>query len=115
MAADSPLARGGARIGDAVKFDRTTLSQFATDEHVGLTLFSGDNRSHLSLQPIPDPEIMAHGTDAQVIVTFDLASAFLALLIGLRRGDSIAMRVFAMSLLVGSGIDGFNFFVPNTR
>ena len=108
----------GAKIGDTVKFDRTTLSQLGTDEYVGLTLFSGDSRSHLSLQPIPDPEIMAHATAAQVIVTFDLASAFLALvlalLIGLRRGDSIAMRVFAMSLLVGSGIDGFNFLVPNS-
>jgi hypothetical protein len=118
LAADSPLAQAGARIGDAVKFDRTVMSQLGTDEHVGLTLFSAGRASRWSLQPIPDPEIMAHGSAAQVRAVFDLVAAFLALvialLIGLRRGDSIAMRVFAMSLLLGTGMDGFNFYVPNS-
>lgn len=118
MAGDSPLAKAGAKIGDAVKFDRKISVLVGIDEAVGLTLSSGGGASHLSLQPIPDQAIIEHGIVARIETASTLATGFasllIALIIGLRRGDSFAILVFAFTLLIGTSIGAFNRFVPSS-
>ncbi len=119
MDADSPLARAGARVGDVVSPDHKIdwgNHQLGTDEVIGLTLFSGGQSVHLSLQPIPHKEILAHASAAEIGVSLTIASGFLgiiiAVLVGWQRGDSPAMRLFSVLLLIPIGVDVFRQLMP---
>lgn len=107
----SPLAAAGAKVGDLVKFDRKAVLAVrfvGTDETIGFTLFSGGRTSHLSVQPVPDKGILPHAATADVSIMSSIAVAFftviIAVLIGVRRGASPAMRLLTLALLCSSGI-----------
>lgn len=101
----SPLALAGARVGDRVAFERygDTWRRLGTDEELHVTLYSGVRGVPLTIRPIPDPAVVAHPI-AQLEIAWArwlIGTVTLAfgLMIGLRRGDNIGMRVLALALI----------------
>lgn len=100
MTPDSPLLAAGAKAGDTLVFDhfRDRRRILAKDEVIGATLFADGRARQVQLRPIDDP-------DHQRAVSVFLESIAIctglvcALLIGLRRSDSRAMRVLSLVLL----------------
>lgn len=105
IAADSPLAKVGAKIGDKVYFEHyiDIKRQLGTDELIGLTLFNNEQSRHVALAPIAYPEFarypIAARADAVMAWVCNYTALLIALLIGLRRSDNGTMRVFAVMML----------------
>jgi len=104
----SPLLQAGAKPGDLLQFDRLgdSLRYLDTGETIGLSLYAGTTSRHLQLRPTPDPLIASWATLAKVNVLTNgiqiYITLLLAMLIGWRRADSMAMRVLAVILLDNS-------------
>ncbi|WP_296000021.1 GAF domain-containing protein [Rugamonas sp.] len=105
IAADSPLAKVGAKLGDKVYFENyiDIKRQLGTDELIGLTLFDNEQSRHVALKPIAYSEFalypIAAGADAVMAWVCNYTALLIALLIGLRRSDNGTMRVFAFMML----------------
>ncbi|MBV8665017.1 MAG: hypothetical protein JO269_00910, partial [Burkholderiaceae bacterium] len=69
--------------------------------------YSGRQVRHFTVQPIPEKGILAHAAIAEVSIFSSIAVALFTLVIavsiGLRRGESFAMRMLALALLCSSG------------
>jgi hypothetical protein len=113
----SPLAAVGAHPGDSVAFDHVTdaFRRLAANDVIGITLQTGQGTRRVTLRPVPDlevardPAMAAFAFFAQFMAA--LMALALALAIGMRRPESLAMRAFAFGLLVDSP-DFFCGFLP---
>jgi hypothetical protein len=107
MAADSPLARVGAKPGDRIVFDRhgDALRQLGIDETIGVTLFTGARTEHAFVTPVAvsTASTAAYSLEASESLLWLSVAITLAIgaLIGWRRASSGAMRVLSLALMSG--------------
>lgn len=102
MRADSPLAAAGVIPGDFLKFDRQAdrIRTLSVDETVGLTVTNAQGTRHLEVRPVPRSSESSLGR--LTTIAGWIASALLltvGFLIGWRRADDFAMRMFSASML----------------
>ena len=101
---ESPLALAGAQIGDRVHMDHYADRRrpLDVDETVGLTLLSGGTSRHLTVKPMPNPDIAASPVTAAVFAATNwvvmLVALLLAFLIGWYRAETTPMRALSWVL-----------------
>jgi hypothetical protein len=101
----SPLQDAGAKVGDTVRFDSPAdlLRVLGTDEKIGITIFSGGQAKHVLLTPVANPDVGTRPTLALarsiLLFLYNGTALVVAVLIGLRRADSISMRMFSLAVL----------------
>ena len=107
----SPLKKAGARVGDFVAYDRLgdARRNRGADDSIGMTIFSAQGSTHVSIRPIPIGHKENSAIALQVLSLFRWAinylSLLVAVLIGLRRADDGPMRIFSLSILAYSCAD----------
>ena len=105
IASDSPLSKAGAKVGDSIKYDAPAdrYRHLGVDDEVGVRVFSGDKVTHVLLKPIPDPNVAKHPTVALITSMLGwlstCAALIIAMLIGIRRAESVTMRMFSLALM----------------
>ncbi|MES2151173.1 MAG: hypothetical protein V4508_15440 [Pseudomonadota bacterium] len=100
LGADSPLLALGAKPGDRLVFDHASdvRRDFAVGESIGVSLFASGRAAHVELHTVAREARQT--VLAAVLEWSGLYIGFTcAILIGLRRADSFAMRTLVMVLL----------------
>ena len=99
----SPLVAAGAREGDRVAFDHPgdRVRRLSVDETIGLTIVGADGAGrHVEVRPVA-----AEAGGARQVATMaiewlaSLLMLVVGVLIGWRRADNVAMRLFSASLV----------------
>ena len=111
LAIDSPLAVAGIKVGDRVRLDHRgdRARSLGTDELIGMTWYASPESEgkHLILQPIADPEVVAHPAEATATAILDRATALIMLgicfLIAWRQPDKPPLRALVVCLLYVHG------------
>jgi hypothetical protein len=99
LAAGGPLAAAGARQGDQLRYDRTVdrWRRFQPGEAIGLTLLQGGAARHLRLAAVATPIPFFEAADFTARMLMVVPAILFSLLIGVKQGDSSALRALAMS------------------
>ena len=107
----SPLDAAGGRVGDRIAFDHPSdrYRWIGTDETIGLTLFrdaAGEGSRHVSLRPMPDPDVvarpMASRIDSTLTIFVQAMWLALGLLIAWRQPRPGPMRILAPFFMLSS-------------
>ena len=99
---NSALEAAGAKVGDHIRFDHPGDGRrsYSTEETIGLTLNGARGSAHLEVRPFASGDISPMD-QATVLIswTASLLMFLVGMLIGMRRAESVTMRMLSASLL----------------